>query len=150
MWVKKRKEEKGAVERGKKKTSVWDDVRVCAWTCTCVLSVRMRAEDQEVSGGHAQFQLGSFQSVQTHLGSTEVKGRLKQALRTQSKPFPRKVVKCCPQFVRCWDILRSHETNLSSCDKHAFQIRNFTKAPTDLPTHIKMCVCAHTCNHMHA
>lgn len=133
MWVKKRKEERGEWWKGKR-TSVCGDVCALGWVWACarlrvrvhmcewVVSVRGIGQGLEASGGHAQFQLASPQSAQTHLENTsscrlELKGRLaKSQTSIRDKPFPRKIVKLCPQLGMWWDIWRSRERNLSSCD----------------------------------
>lgn len=83
----KKKERRG---RGRKKTSVWDDVCVNA----CVLSVSVIAQSPEAFGGHAQFQLASLSRAP--LENAEVKGSNKPL--NLRRLFPREIVKICPQL----------------------------------------------------
>lgn len=94
----------------------------------------------------------SFRGAQTHplkqklektpKKNAEVKGSLgksQMSIKDTASPSPRKIVKIYPQLGMWWDIWRSRERNLSSCDQHVFQIRNFTKTHADSPAQIKTC-----------
>lgn len=109
MWVKRRKEE-GCGAGGRKKTSVWDDVCVCAcsWLCVCAhmwMCVKWESHCSECGGiwGPRSFPISlSFRSAQTHWEAPRWKvvlTKLKQALRTLS-------LKHCPNLPSIGNVVR--------------------------------------------
>ena len=123
--------------------------------CKCVSSVRVIAQSLEASGGHAQFQLASLPKVHKHiLGLKKTRKKTRRCKRVLvnliyalrgAAVFP---LERLSELAITWECGETFEglvrENLSSCDQHVFQIRNFTKMHGDSPAHIKTRGYAHT------